>query len=167
MGEEASPELAALAEGGATGPLVDLIDGVYPYAVADDGIPPGESKSVTLEISKRSRSRLISVAAMLVTTNDAFLAVRDIWFYGKYEKIVDAVAYDAGSEWNSEDCTFIPGPPCGNPGVHDDAADPEGYVHIHAGIHGIGPEGQDPRVNPAMHDWRNPVAKITIRRIYN
>ena len=38
---------------------------------------------------------------------------------------------------NNEDCAFIPGPPCGNPGVRDEA-EAEGYVHIHAGIHGIG-----------------------------
>jgi hypothetical protein len=29
-------------------------------------------------------------------------------------------------------------------------------------LNGIGPE-----VNPAEHDWNNPVAQITIRRIYN
>jgi hypothetical protein len=38
----------------------------------------------------------------------------------------------------------------------------EGYVHVHAGIHGIGSE-----VIPAERDWNNPVAKITIRRIYH
>ena len=167
LGEEASDELAVLAEGGDTGPLVDLIDGVYPYAVAGGPIMPGDSESVTLEISKRSHSRLISVAAMLVTTNDAFLAVRDIWFYGKYEKIVDALAYDAGSEINSEDCTDIPGPPCGAPPNDHPDIEAEGYVHIHAGIHGIGPQGEGPRVTPADHDWNNPVAKITIRRIYH
>ena len=165
LGEEASDELAALAEGGDTGLLVDLIGGVYPYAVAGGPIMPGDSESVTLEISKRGGSSLISVAGMLVTTNDAFLAVRDIWFLGKGKVIVKALAYDAGSEQNSEDCDYIPGPPCGNSPAHD-PADSEGYVHIHAGIHGIGPEGQDPRVDPAEHDWRNPVAQITIRRIY-
>jgi len=35
----------------------------------------------------------------------------------------------------------------------------EGYVSIHRGIHGNG------QLNPAMFDWRNPGAKITIRRI--
>ena len=167
MGEEASPELAALAEDGLTDPLTMLIDDMYPkfhYAVAGDAVMPGKSVLVKLEISKRGGLSWISVAGMLVTTNDAFFAAHNIWFFGKEKVTAYAVAYDAGSEWNSEDCAFIPGPPCGNPGVHDDAADPEGYVHIHAGIHGVGP---NPRVNPAMHDWRNPVAKITIRRIYN
>ncbi len=59
---------------------------------------------------------------------------------------------------NSEDCIYIPGPPCGNPGVRDtDGA--EGFVHVHPGIHGIAD------LVPAAHDWRNPVALITIERI--
>ena len=162
LGKEASEELAALAEDGLTGPLEDLIDDRYPFAVAGGPIIPGGSESVTLKISKRSRSRLISVAGMLVITNDAFFAVRDIWFLGKRNIMVKAAAYDAGSERNSEDCAFIPGPPCGNAGVRDtDGA--EGYVHVHAGIHGIG----SVEVDPAMHDWNNPVAKITIHRIYD
>lgn len=166
LGDPASDELAALAEGGATGLLAGLIDGVYPYDVAGGPIMPGDSDSVTLEIGNRSRSRLISVAAMLVTTNDAFLAVRDVWFLGKYNKIVDAVGYDAGSEINSEDCQDIPGPPCGEPNEHPDI-EAEGYVHIHAGIHGTSPDGVVSSLKPAMLDWNNPVAKITIRRIYH
>ena len=51
---------------------------------------------------------------------------------------------------------FIPGPPCGNAGVRD-TGNAEGFVHVHAGVHGIGD------LVAADHDWRNPVAKITIR----
>jgi hypothetical protein len=39
-----------------------------------------------------------------------------------------------------------------------DPGDPEGFVHVHSGIHG----GAD--LDPAMHDWRNPVALVTITR---
>jgi hypothetical protein len=161
LGKEASDELAALAEGGATDPLVELIDGRYPSVVFDGPIPPGASASEMLEIG---RFRLITVAGMLVSTNDAFFAARDIWLLGKYKKIVDAVAYDAGSEKNTEDCQDIPGPPCG-PNEHPDAK-AEGYVHIHAGIHGFNPEGGVSSLNPAVRDWNNPVAKIRIQRIY-
>ena len=170
LGDEASAELAALAEEGDSSLLEELIDHLYPkahYSVAGGPVLPGASESVTLEINKRGGSSLISVAGMLVTTNDAFFAVRDVWIFGNEKTIVKAEAYDAGSERNSEDCNYIPGPPCGNSPAHD-SANPEGYVHVHAGIHGIGPVvGQDPRVDAAIHDWRNPVAKITIRRIYH
>jgi hypothetical protein len=74
------------------------------------------------------------------------------------EKTFAADPYDAGSEANSEFCEFIPGPPCENPGVRD-TANAEGYVHIHAGIHGIGD------LDASMFDWHNPVAEITIRSI--
>jgi hypothetical protein len=166
LGEPASDQLAALAEGGATGPLVDLIDDRYPTAVFDGAILPGHSESVILKISKRNRARLISAAAMLISTNDAFLAVRNAWFYGKRNINLKASAYDAGSEQNTEACEDIPGPPCG-PNDHPDV-EAEGYVHIHAGIHGTNPEGtSESDLNPAMHDWNNPVAKITIRRVYH
>jgi len=88
LGEAASPELGALAEDGLTGPLDVLIDGWYPSAVAGGPIMPGDSVSVTLEISKVSHSTLISVAGMLVIPNDAFFAVRDIWFLGRGKTIV-------------------------------------------------------------------------------
>ena len=159
LGDEASEELAALAENGDTGPLVDQIRGKYPYAVAEGPIPPGESRSIKLEIG-RSLLSFITVSGMLVGTNDAFFAARDVWFLGKKHITVEAPAYDAGSEQNSEKCWFIPGPPCDRSGNLHDPADPEGFVHIHAGIHGI-------RfiLKPADHDWKNPVAKIAIRRI--
>jgi hypothetical protein len=166
LGDPASDELTALAEDGLTAPLEALIDGRYPSAVAGGPIMPGDSDSVTLEISKRSRSRLISVAGMLVITNDAFFAVSDIWFLGRGKTMVEAEAYDAGSERNSEDCYYIPGPPCFRSGIRDTEG-AEGYVHVHAGIHGPNPESADSELNPAMYDWRNPVAKITIERIYH
>jgi len=43
----------------------------------------------------------------------------------------------------------------GSPGIGG-----EGFVHIHAGIHGIGD------LLPARYDWRNPVAKVVIQRAY-
>ena len=67
-------------------------------------------------------------------------------------------AYDAGTENNNEMCRFIPGPPCGNRGVRDTAG-AEGYVHVHRGVHG----GAD--LDPALFDWRNPVAKIVITKL--
>ena len=66
-------------------------------------------------------------------------------------------AYDSGTEANSEDCTYIPGPPCGNHAKYP--ATSEGFVHVHAGIHGSGESDLD----PATHDWRDPVARLTLK----
>ena len=98
-----------------------------------------------------------------MTTNDAFYAVRGVKIPYFGTRTVLSPGYDSGTEGNNENCRAIPGPPCGNPGVRV-MAGAEGFVHIHAGVHGIGPDF--PRgLDPAQHDWRNPMAKITIRRL--
>ena len=70
-----------------------------------------------------------------------------------------ALAYDAGSETNTEDCASIPGPPCGNPGVRD-TSNAEGFVHIHSGIHGVGD------VTESTYTWDGPVALVEIKRAF-
>jgi len=155
----ASPELAALAEDGNTGPLETLLGGlssVKEFMTAAGGIPPGES--VTVMIKTGGNKRYLSVAGMLADTNDAFFAVQDVSVPNGQKKTVYAVTYDAGSEANSESCTYIPGPSCGNPFVRDTAG-AEGYVHVHAGIHGLAD------LVPGTHDWRNPVVRIMIKRM--
>ena len=122
---------------------------------------PGQS--VTQRVSTRGGFDNVSVAAMLIPTNDGFFAVNDLEGPNGQEAItVFSPAYDAGTERNDELCASIPGPnfiECGGPGGGGAPGGGEGYVHIHAGIHGIG------NLHPALRDWRNPVAKITIRRV--
>lgn len=159
LGAPASDELAAVAEDADSDGLFALLDrdpAVKDVKTFPDVIMPGASARVTLRVSRRFNR--ISLAGMLVSTNDAFYALSGISvpYYGSRREM--SPAYDAGSEANNETCAFIPGPPCGNEGVR--AVDgSEGYVHIHAGIHG----GAD--LDPAEHDWRNPVAAIRIRRL--
>lgn len=156
LGTPAEPELYALAEDGQTDPLAAAFDenpGVFDHAVAAGPVLPGQSVSV--EVTARGRYQFVSLAGMLVTTNDAFVSVQGLPMDFHRTKASWAKAYDAGSEFNSESCSDIPGPPCGSGGVrHTDGA--EGFIHIHGGIHG----GVD--LDPATWDWRNPVAKITI-----
>ena len=104
------------------------------------------------------RGRYLSVAGMLVITNDAFFAVRGARLPKNGSASHRAVAYDAGSEGNTESCAHIPGPPCGNPGMRETAS-AEGFVHVHSGVHGGGD------LDPAASDWRNPVAMIQVQRI--
>ena len=100
---------------------------------------------------------------MLIPTNDAFFAVNDAEGpNGPHAITVFSPAYDAGTERNDETCASIPGPnfvECGGPGGGGAPGGGEGYVHIHAGIHGVGD------LLPEKRDWRNPVARITIRRL--
>ena len=160
LGQPSSDGLAALAEDGATSPLESELlasPSVFSVATAAGGIAQGQS--VTVEINAGGPFRFISTAGMLVTSNDAFFAARKIRVpirFGRVSRL--AVAYDAGSEANSESCEFIPGPPCGSGGVRDTDGT-EGYVHVHAGIHGIGDLLQE------QHDWRNPVALIEVQAV--
>lgn len=160
LGAPASDALAQLAEDGMTAPLAAELQAsplVYDVATAAGGIPPGQS--ITVEVQAKGRFAFISAAGMLVSSNDAFFAVRGLkvpqWIISETET---AEAYDAGSEANTESCDTIPGPPCGSPGVRDTNG-AEGYVHVHAGIHGSGD------LAPEDFDWRNPVAQIEVHRI--
>lgn len=158
LGQPASDQLYPLAEDANTGPLTTQLEGlnsVFDYTVAGGAVPPGGS--ITLEIQVKGFKRQITVAGMLVTTNDAFFAIHGVPAPLAGTQVEFAEAYDAGSEANSESCATVPGPPCGSGGVRDTAG-AEGFVFIHAGIHGDGD------LIPASDDWRNPVAIITIRR---
>jgi len=159
LGEPASDELAALAEGGDVTPLTGVLS-ANPRVVdvQDSGAPLMPGATVSVQVSSRHASR-ISLASMLIPTNDAFLALNSVAApTGRRTVTYWVPAYDAGSEPNDELCANIPGPFCmgagGSPGVGG-----EDYVHIHNGIHGIGD------LAAASFDWRNPVAKITIRRM--
>ncbi|UCE77959.1 MAG: spondin domain-containing protein [Gammaproteobacteria bacterium] len=158
LGSGASAELAMLAEGGDTGPLSLALEagGALEVVTAADVLPPGAS--VTLEVAMNGRNRHVSVAAMLVPTNDGFFAVNGIAGpSGRGSLSVVSPAYDAGTEDNDELCVSIPGPPFVCAGEGYNPAPGEGYVYIHPGIQGGGD------LIPSAHDWRNPVAKITIR----
>ena len=163
LGQPASSELYPLAEDGNTTPLTDHLDtlsSVLEYEVSAGPVMPGDS--VTLEVTTRRTLRFVSVAGMLVTTNDAFFAIRGVRVPLFDEKTVEAEAYDAGSEANTEDCDDIPGPPCGN---INRVGGGEGYVSIHSGIHGTAGGVPTSDLNPSERDWRNPVALITLRRL--
>ena len=162
-GLAASAELSALAEDGMTGPLAGLLEvstGVFDYAVAGGGIPP--QGSITVEVRARGPHKLLSLAGMLVSTNDAFAGLDSYAISSNYgsafgARTLDVPAYDAGSEANTESCDHIPGPPCGSPEMRvTDGA--EGFVHVHRGIRGVGD------LDATEKDWRNPVARIVIQR---
>jgi len=164
LGTPASPQLQVLAEEGNIGPLRDVLlaGGQTRDVVAGNSLTnPGQRVTFTILASPHLGDRL-SLAAMLIPTNDAFVSLQS----GRLPlPIRDTVsynlnAYDAGSENNDELCINIPGPnfvECGGPGGGGAPAGGEGFVHIHNGIHGIGD------FNAAHRDWRNPVARVTIR----
>jgi len=162
VGSPASEQLAAIAEGGDVGPLKEFLDGatsiVTATAVGEGLVFPGQSVEFTIE-GDRWRD-VFSLSAMLLPTNDTFVGLRNVRLprYGK--RIYRAVAYDAGSEENTEICADIPGPQCGGDGSPSPAADgDEGYIYPSPGISG------EAELSSLEYNWADPVALVTVERM--
>ena len=169
-GETASEELALLAEAGDVGPLQTALEEsgeAHDFANSADFLPSGQpplldpGEKVTMEITSRRGFRWLSLAAMLLPTNDSFVAVNAIRLPKRGAKTVLAIGYDAGTELNDEVCDNIPGPVCEDgtgpsPGIGGEGhvTDGEGHVHVSNGIHGIAD------LSAAAYDWRNPIARV-------
>lgn len=156
LGEVAPNFLTKLAEDGDTSSFVgaDGLDEVSDVAIADGAVMPGQS--VTLTVETTQEHPLLSLAGMFASSNDAFVALNSTSLeFVAHSTMYNANVYDAGSEANSEDCQFIPGPPCGNGGVRD-TENAEGFVHIHSGLHGI----KD--LQPSQYGWSYPGAVIMV-----
>ncbi len=161
LGERSSTAMAKMAEDADASGLLDAWDPDENHSVSEarvvalnDGpIPPGETVRMSFDID--DGKKYLSFASMLVSTNDAFIGANHLDV--SKSRAIMLSAYDSGSEANSEDCAYIPGPPCGNH-AHDRARS-EGFVHVHAGIHG----GNGSDLDPATHDWRDPVARLSIK----
>lgn len=160
LGSVASEELSALAEGGDVAPLTAVLEAkpkVVSTANSGGLLMPGAS--VTVTVSARHGANEISLAAMMIPTNDSFIALNGVSApRGGKAMVYYSPGYDAGSELNDESCLNIPGPVCGGEGGSPGAGG-EGYVHISGGIQGIADLAAD------TYDWRNPTAKIVIRRV--
>ena len=159
LGSSASPGITEIAEGGATGPLMGTL-ALNPLVeeVTDSGGLLGPGESVTVVVSAKHGARRISIASMMLPTNDGFIGLNEVKTHKNKSVTYYSPGYDAGTEPNDELCVSIPGPTCGGAGLSS-GVDGEGYVHINRGIHGVGSLAAD------IYDWRNPVAKITIIRI--
>lgn len=161
LGSTASNELTAIAEGGDIAPLSAVLqDDPRVADVQDSGDLLGPGESVTVTLSATHGAHNISMASMMLPTNDGFIALNSVKAPRHGTVTYYSPGYDAGTEPNDELCISIPGPTCGGEGPSPGAGG-EGYVHINRGIHGIGD------LAPDVYDWRNPVAKITISRVNN
>lgn len=168
LGQPSSAELATLAEEGNVAPLRAVLAASPDVASTEAGTTltnPGNTQTFTIDT--RPGFDKLSIAAMLIPTNDAFIALPSFDLdgvpHGRNRSVtVFALAYDAGSERNDELCASIPGPnfaECGGPGGGARVGGGEGFVHIHNGIHGVG------NLNASLRTWLNPVASISIRRV--
>ena len=107
------------------------------------------------------------MAAMLIPTNDTFVALNQVPLPKWGTSTFMVPAYDAGTEVNDQSCQHMPGPACGIDDAGYSPEQGEGFVHIGNGFHELGDEDADgfKILAPQLYDWRNSVARITVRRI--
>jgi hypothetical protein len=170
VGSAASVSLEEMAEGGDNTALLAEADAdVMVVATTSGGaaIGPAGRETVSIDLLDSDRVGLrISIATMLVNTNDAFtslntavdtMAVGDILTF-------NSVAYDAGTEADTEMATNIPGPAGGGTGFDAARNDQADRVVMHSGI-----VSQDDGLATSdlteQHRFDNPVARISIERI--
>lgn len=174
----ASSELQALAEGGD----IAGVSGILTTASADISENPAAgllapATNVELNLSTTDGNNLLSLAAMMLPTNDGFVGL-DSWpipsTAGTY--VVWLNAYDAGTEANDEQIVGGAGGTPGAPGIPaapggDAGIDGTGLsdmqsnaaVHIHRGALGDNDlTGGQSDLDNRIHRWLNPVAKITV-----
>ncbi len=170
VGAPASQGLEELAEGGDNAALIaaatadaavlDTTSGAAP-------IGPAGSETATISILDSDRADLlISVSSMLVNTNDAFaglngiavgsMAVGDVM-------TLNAIAYDAGTEADTEMAIHIPGPAGGGEGFNAARDDQADHVAMHSGV-----VSQDDGLASSdlseQNRFDNPVVLISIER---
>jgi Spondin_N len=180
VGEPASFGLKEIAENGNNAPMLTRLgadDDVSDVVEAPGGplVPagsPGDAmfgQSTTFTIEAERGARFLSLASMLICTNDGFTGVDSLKLPARVGDTVtvETLAYDAGTEINTEDfanmvppCQGLIGVSSGEPGtgVSDPALAEGGVIGHHAGIIG----GAD--LLPAVHGWDTnaPVARITL-----
>ena len=163
VGQPASQALVLLAENGDSSGLAALatVAGANVEALKppEGFVVPGGSVSVVLTADAMNSS--LSLATMLVSTNDAFVGVADLALFDEagmpISTTLNLTAYDAGSEQNTERASDIPGP--AYVGDLDDLNNrvptEGGVITPHPGILGVGQVGED-------FAWTEPTAMLTV-----
>lgn len=167
VGQSASVDLEYLAEGGSNAQLLALSDSdanVYQGISGNGLILSGEQDTVSIRVDPNQEG-YISVASMLVNTNDAFvgesglslksLAVGDTF-------VMNMNVWDSGTELNDELAATIPGPAGGGEGFNTTRDDTD-VVSFHSGVISQD-DGLTTSALSANHRFLNPGARITITR---
>jgi Spondin_N len=179
VGDRASFGLKEIAENGNNAPMLSRLESdrdVSAFVEAPGGplVPagsPGDAifgQSTTFTLTADGGARRLSLAAMLICTNDGFTGVNSLRLPKKIgdSATVETMGYDAGTEANTEDFADMV-PPCqdligvtgeAGTGQSDPALAQNDVIRHHTGITGR----RD--LDPAVHGWdvNAPVARITV-----
>ncbi|WP_062260114.1 spondin domain-containing protein [Endozoicomonas arenosclerae] len=171
IGEAATVGLEQLAEGGETQQLVTealFSQAVLAHTAATAAVPPGGSQTYNLTISENSRSSAeLSLLTMLVNTNDAFAGVSATSISSlavNGSVTINGIAYDSGTEANTESAGTMPGPADSGEGFNSARDDIADEVRMHSGVV-TSDDGLSTSVLTQAHRWDNPTVRIVITRL--
>ncbi len=174
VGSAAPAEIQAIAENGNNEPALGAWLGAVQGAetpLAPSGTPGGEMfpDTATFTITSEEGQGYLSLASMLICTNDGFTGTPGLALPASGESVtVMANAYDAGTENNTETLADMV-PPCQDlSGVTSEAAgvgesNPDlaegGDIAVHPGIEGSADLTAD------AHGFTGPVLEITVTNV--
>ena len=176
-GEASSNALQKMAEGGSITDLASDLTGAGATNMENPAgglLAPGASATTTLIIDDTQGNEYLSIVAMMLPTNDGFIALNSAKIpsqAGTY--IYKLNAYDAGTEANDEiingagapNSAGVPAAPdgTGGTGASGLTSTVEGFVHIHRGNVGDFDNAAGiSDLNAQTHRFLNPVASVTI-----
>lgn len=171
IGTAATAGLETLAEGGDNSALIAEATAdamVIATAAGAAAIGPAGSETITIQVLESELPGLtISTSTMLVNTNDAITGINGVAVGSMAAGdtvSLQSIAYDAGTEANTEAAAHIPGPAGGGEGFNaarDDLAD---RVAMHSGVVSQD-DGKASSDLTGQHRFDNPVAIVRIARI--
>ncbi len=164
IGSPASNALELLAESGDSS-LLQSSSLVTSVAVSAVPVLPGETSTVT--ISHGDLVSYLSFASMLGNSNDAFTGLNkiDLSSFAINDSVkYSTLAYDAGTEANTESAETVPGPAGGGEAYNPQRDDNNNFVAMHAGIISAD-DGLSSSVLTYQQKFDNPVMSVTITRI--
>jgi len=164
VGSVASVDLEIMAEGGDNSRLLNL-----PIAIASVStsapLAPGATDTIMISANDLGSAKM-SIATMLVNTNDAFTGL-NAWDLTQLEVgetyTMSVRSYDAGTEANTEEAGTIPGPADGGEGFSP-TRDDVGFVASHPGIVG-NDDGLTNSILTSEYKFDNPTMRISITRV--
>ncbi len=170
IGSPATAGLELLAEGGDNTDLLaeaDADSNAIASASGSDPIGPGNSETIAIEFLEADLSNArLSTSTMLVNTNDAITGINQLSLSGMSVGDVitqRGVAYDAGTEANTERAAHIPGPAGGGEGFNATRDDRADQVTMHIGV-----ISQDDGLLTSdltdQHRFDNPVIQVRVER---
>ena len=172
VGEAATAGLEVQAEGGDPADLIAEADAdANVRATASGGgiIPPGGQETIQFQVLTTELAGLrVSASTMLVNTNDAITVLNGFDASGltvnSSAVTTRTIAYDAGTEADTEQAAHIPGPAGGGEGFNAARDDEADRVSMHSGVV-TQDDGFATSDLTGQHRFDNPVASVRIERI--